>query len=191
MPSDVLVTGGPFNGKYRLRQFHFHWGRSDDHGSEHRVDGQAYAAELHIVHWNSEKYGSFVEAANQPDGLGVIGVFLKIGEDNASIERITDALDAIQTKGKQSSFTKFDPSCLLPDCLDFWTYSGSLTVPPLLESVIWIVLKKPISVSSRQLSEFRSLLSTSESEETGPCCIKANYRPVQPLKNRKVKASFQ
>ncbi|MEE6463644.1 hypothetical protein FKM82_005993 [Ascaphus truei] len=112
--------------------------------------------QLHIVHWNSEKYSSFVEAAHQPDGLGVLGVFLKIGEHNTNIARITDALDAIKSKGKQSSFTDFDPSCLFPDCLDFWTYPGSLTVPPLFESVIWIVLKEPISVSSEQVGAIKT-----------------------------------
>ncbi|XP_075439105.1 carbonic anhydrase 13-like isoform X2 [Ascaphus truei] len=146
--------------------------------------------QLHIVHWNSEKYSSFVEAAHQPDGLGVLGVFLKIGEHNTNIARITDALDAIKSKGKQSSFTDFDPSCLFPDCLDFWTYPGSLTVPPLFESVIWIVLKEPISVSSEQLAKFRSLLSTTGAEGVESCCMQTNHRPAQPVKDRKVRASF-
>ncbi|XP_075439104.1 carbonic anhydrase 13-like isoform X1 [Ascaphus truei] len=185
-----VVRGGPLCGRYRLRQFHFHWGCFDDHGSEHKVDGLNYAAELHIVHWNSEKYSSFVEAAHQPDGLGVLGVFLKIGEHNTNIARITDALDAIKSKGKQSSFTDFDPSCLFPDCLDFWTYPGSLTVPPLFESVIWIVLKEPISVSSEQLAKFRSLLSTTGAEGVESCCMQTNHRPAQPVKDRKVRASF-
>lgn len=54
-------------------------------------------------------------------------------------------------QGKRALFTNFDPSCLLPKSLDYWTYFGSLTVPPLLESVIWIVLREPISVCSEQV----------------------------------------
>ncbi|KAM8967429.1 carbonic anhydrase 13-like isoform 1-T1 [Pelodytes ibericus] len=185
-----VISGGPLSGKYRLRQLHFHWGSSDDHGSEHKVDGVSYAAELHIVHWDCKKYCTFVEAAVQPDGLCVIGVFLKVGEHNTNLQRIIDAFNNIQYKGKQSAFTNFDPSSLLPGCLDFWTYLGSLTVPPLLETVLWIVLKEPISVSSKQLSKFRSLFSTRQTEESGSCCMKTNFRPVQPLKNRKVRASF-
>ncbi|KAL0200795.1 hypothetical protein M9458_003982, partial [Cirrhinus mrigala] len=50
----------------------------------------------------------------------------------------------------QTTFTNFDPKTLLPATLDFWTYEGSLTTPPLLESVTWIVLKDPISVSPAQ-----------------------------------------
>ncbi|XP_074843102.1 carbonic anhydrase 13-like isoform X2 [Carettochelys insculpta] len=145
-----VLRGGPLTGSYRLRQIHFHWGASDDVGSEHAVDGRKYAAELHVVHWNSDKYSSFVEAARQLDGLAVMAVFLKIGECNAQLKKITDRLDTIRAKGKQALFTNFDPSCLLPHSLDYWTYLGSLTVPPLLESVIWIILREPISVSSEQ-----------------------------------------
>ena len=35
--------------------------------------------------------------------------------------------------------------------LDFWRYEGSLTTPPLTESVIWTVLKKPIQISEGQV----------------------------------------
>lgn len=34
--------------------------------------------QLHVVHWNSDKYPSFVEAAHAPDGLAVLGVFLQV-----------------------------------------------------------------------------------------------------------------
>lgn len=36
------------------------------------------AFQLHVVHWNAEKYSSFVEAARQSDGLAVMAVFLKV-----------------------------------------------------------------------------------------------------------------
>uniref|UniRef100_A0AC11B966 Carbonic anhydrase 13 n=1 Tax=Ovis aries TaxID=9940 RepID=A0AC11B966_SHEEP len=145
-----VLRGGPLTGSYRLRQFHLHWGSADDHGSEHVVDGVRYAAELHVVHWNSDKYPSFVEAAHEPDGLAVLGIFLQIGEHNPQLQKITDILDSIKEKGKQTRFTNFDPVCLLPPCRDYWTYPGSLTVPPLLESVTWIILKQPINISSQQ-----------------------------------------
>ncbi|KYO48337.1 carbonic anhydrase 13 isoform A [Alligator mississippiensis] len=179
-----VLIGGPLAGTYRLRQIHFHWGSSDDAGSEHAVDGMKYAAELHVVHWNADRYSSFVEAARQPDGLAVMAVFLKIGECNPQLKKITDRLDAIRAKGKRALFTNFDPSCLLPRSLDYWTYFGSLTVPPLLESVVWIVLREPISVCSEQLAKFRSLLCTGEGEAA--CYLLRNYRPPQPLKGREI-----
>ncbi|KAM3593748.1 uncharacterized protein V6R79_020735 [Siganus canaliculatus] len=182
------LKDGPISGVYRLKQFHVHWGGADDRGSEHTVAGTKYAAELHLVHWNT-KYGSFGEAASQPDGLAVVGVFLKIGADNPNLQKVLDAFDSIKCKGKQNSFTNFDPSILLPGSLDYWTYEGSLTTPPLLESVTWIVCKEPISVSSGQMAKFRSLRFSAEGE--AECCMVDNYRPPQPLKGRSVRASFQ
>ncbi|KAM8838715.1 carbonic anhydrase [Synchiropus picturatus] len=182
------LTGGPISGTYRLRQFHFHWGASDAKGSEHTVNGINFPCELHLVHWNTQ-YPSFGEAASQPDGLAVVGVFLKIGPANPRLQKVLDALDFIKTKGKQTAFINFDPKVLLPSSLDYWTYEGSLTTPPLLESVTWIVLKEPISVSPAQMAKFRSLLFTGETE--APCCMVDNYRPPQPLKGRQVRASFK
>ncbi|NP_571185.1 carbonic anhydrase [Danio rerio] len=182
------LAGGPITGIYRLRQFHFHWGSSDDKGSEHTIAGTKFPCELHLVHWNT-KYPNFGEAASKPDGLAVVGVFLKIGAANPRLQKVLDALDDIKSKGRQTTFANFDPKTLLPASLDYWTYEGSLTTPPLLESVTWIVLKEPISVSPAQMAKFRSLLFSSEGET--PCCMVDNYRPPQPLKGRKVRASFK
>ncbi|XP_045437536.1 carbonic anhydrase 13 isoform X2 [Pipistrellus kuhlii] len=144
--------------------------------------------QLHVVHWNADKYPSFVEAAHAPDGLAVLGVFLQIGECNPQLQKITDILDSIREKGKQTRFTNFDPLSLLPPSWDYWTYPGSLTVPPLLESVTWIILKQPISVSSQQLAAFRRLLCTPEGHTAA--FLLSNHRPPQPLKGRQVRASF-
>ncbi|XP_025056025.1 carbonic anhydrase 1 [Alligator sinensis] len=180
-----VVTGGPLTGSYRLRQFHFHWGPVDDRGSEHAVDGAKYASELHLVHWNSDKYSSIAEASDKPDGLAIVTVFLKVGPPNEKLQEIVKALGAVKTKGKQAPFTNFDPSTLLPKSMDYWTYNGSLTHPPLYESVIWIIFKEPITISSEQLAQFRSILSSAEGET--PCPILTNHRLCQPLKGRVVR----
>ncbi|XP_036448508.1 carbonic anhydrase 2-like [Colossoma macropomum] len=182
------LTGGPISGTYRLKQFHFHWGSSDDKGSEHTIDGKTYSAELHLVHWNTA-YSSFGDAVNESDGLAVIGVFLEIGDENPQLQKVLDALDGIKTKNTQTSFADFDPTTLLPSSLDYWTYDGSLTTPPPLECVTWIVCKQSISVSSAQMKKFRGLLFSAEGEPE--CCMVDNYRPPQPLKGRKVRASFK
>nr|WGF83175.1 carbonic anhydrase 4 [Squalus acanthias] len=181
-----VLTGGPLCGKYRLRQFHFHWGACDDHGSEHILDGTSYSAELHLVHWNAEKYCDFAEAANAPDGLAVIGVFLKVCNENPALQKMLSSLDCIKKKGSKVEFTDFAPCALLPPCLNYYTYLGSLTTPPLFESVIWIVLKEPITLSSEQMTKFRTL------EFTGPDDpMQDNYRPPQPLKCREIRKNFQ
>lgn len=76
------LSGGPLNDDvFQLEQFHCHWGCSDGKGSEHTVDGTTYSGELHLVHWNATKYASFKEAAEHPDGLAVLGVFLKVSSE--------------------------------------------------------------------------------------------------------------
>ncbi|KAJ8010135.1 hypothetical protein DPEC_G00071840 [Dallia pectoralis] len=182
------LTGGPVSGTYRLKQFHFHWGASNNRGSEHTVAGTKYAAELHLVHWNT-KYSSFGAAAGQSDGLAVVGVFLQVGDENPNLQKLLGVFDVIKAKGKQTSFENFDPTVLLPQSLDYWMYNGSLTTPPLLESVTWIVCKHSISISPAQMNKFRSLLFSEEGEAV--CHMVDNYRPPQPLKGRVVRASFK
>lgn len=55
------------------------------------------------------------------------------------------------SQGSVTNFKSFNPKCLLPSSLHYWTYLGSLTTPPLHESVTWIVLKEPIAVSEKQV----------------------------------------
>lgn len=42
----VELSGGPLAKKYKFEQFHFHWGDKDSEGSEHRLNGQMYPAEV-------------------------------------------------------------------------------------------------------------------------------------------------
>lgn len=34
--------------------------------------------QLHLVHWNANKYASFGEAADKPDGLAVLGFMVNV-----------------------------------------------------------------------------------------------------------------
>ena len=121
---------------------HAHWGKAGGGGSEHTVDGGQYAAELHIVHWNT-KYGDPSQAVDKPDGLAVLGMFLREGESRGELVKICRNLATVSTKDK--SVTKdedfLDPTKFLPGNKTFFTYPGSLTTPPLFESVTWIVFK--------------------------------------------------
>ena len=85
---------------------------------------------------------------------------MQVGSKHQEFEKICTKLSLIPNKGDKVSFSddeKVDPAKLLPvkDCnapLEFWRYEGSLTTPPLLESVIWTVFKKPIQVSDEQVT---------------------------------------
>ncbi|KAK2528670.1 hypothetical protein Q9966_009748 [Columba livia] len=187
--SHLVLRGGPLTGTYRLRQLHLHWGSSDDHGSEHVIDGVKYAAELHMVHWNP-KHGNFAGALKQPDGVAVVGIFLKVGKTpKPEMKRILEEIDNIKTKGKEAPFQHFDPSILFPKSRDYWTYHGSFTTPPCEECITWILLREPIEVSSDQMAKLRSLSKNGENEPVNP--LVDNWRPPQPVKGRVVKASFK
>ncbi|XP_014239068.1 carbonic anhydrase 2 isoform X2 [Trichogramma pretiosum] len=186
----TYLTGGPLmDDVYKLEQYHCHWGCSDSRGSEHTVDGQAFAGELHLVHWNTTKYKTFAEAARAPDGLAVLGVFLKAGKAHEELEKIARLLPYVSHKDDNLPINEsIDPSKLLPDDNGYWTYLGSLTTPPCNESVTWILFKRYIEVSHHQLNVFRNLRKFPRGEEC-PChenhgVVINNFRPPLPLGNR-------
>lgn len=183
------ISGGPLENHYRLRQFHFHWGAADTRGSEHTVDDRVYPAELHLVHWNFAKYPSYGEAVLGESGVAVIGVFVQLGARHKPLQQLVDVLPQVRHKGARAAVGPFQPSCLLPACRDYWTYPGSLTTPPLSESVTWVILREPIQVARDQLAAFRALLFSAPGEEEK--AMVDNYRPLQALMNREVRSSFR
>ncbi|XP_006257812.1 carbonic anhydrase 3 [Alligator mississippiensis] len=183
-----VLRGGPLPGIYRLRQLHFHWGSSDDHGSEHVVDGVKYAGELHLLHWNP-KHSNYADAVRRYDGVAVLAIFLKVGKPvKREMKRILEEVGAIKSKGKEAPFPNFDPSILFPKSQDYWTYHGSFTTPPCEEVITWIILREPIVVSPDQMAKFRSLSMNSENEPFRP--LVDNWRPPQPRYYRMVSSSF-
>ncbi|GMS93118.1 hypothetical protein PENTCL1PPCAC_15293, partial [Pristionchus entomophagus] len=60
------VSGGGLEGKYFLQQIHFHWGQNNSVGSEHRIAGLAYPAEMHLVHLKEGL--NMTEAKTRGDG---------------------------------------------------------------------------------------------------------------------------
>uniref|UniRef100_A0A6P7F8M6 Carbonic anhydrase n=1 Tax=Diabrotica virgifera virgifera TaxID=50390 RepID=A0A6P7F8M6_DIAVI len=192
------LKGGPLDDEYVLDQFHCHWGETNDKGSEHTIDGEPFAGELHMVHWNSAKYADINEAASNPDGLSVLGVFLKPGKKNDELEKVVKYLDQITHKGDVVEIPEsIDPKLLIPkDTGGYYTYHGSLTTPPCSECVIWVVFKEPIEVSDEQLNAFRQIRKYNKNDEI--CCdancdgyVKKNFRPTVPIGEREVKECRQ
>ncbi|XP_063596244.1 carbonic anhydrase 2-like [Penaeus indicus] len=177
------VSGGELGGKYTFAQLHFHWGSVSTQGSEHTINGIAYAAELHLVHFKTE-YGSLGNAVQYDDGLAVLGIMLLGGLiDNPNLTPIIDGLATIQNSGDEEHLaTMFPLQNLLPaNTNTFYRYSGSLTTPTCNEIVTWTVFQDVITISENQLEEFRKLLG-----DDGEHHIVDNYRPVQPLNGRTV-----
>ncbi len=64
------------------------------------------------------------------------------------------------------------------DFKQFWRYTGSLTIPPCTEGIIWSVFKQPIMIDDNQLQIFRNDLYSKD------------YREPQPLYHRIVYRTF-
>merc|ERR1711877_3264 len=84
-----------------------------------------------------------------------------------------------------------DPAKFLPENRTFYNYEGSLTTPPLLESVIWTVFKEHITMSEEQVKAMRCMKITCEDEDSdsdGGDMVD-NYRPPCPVGGRVVRVS--
>lgn len=104
LETNASVTGNPLkNETYVLEQFHAHWGHNDTCGSEHTIGGQAFSAELHLVHWNKDRFASFAEAAKNDKGLAVLAVFLESCEEsscnNKTLSNLCEKLSHVPYKG--------------------------------------------------------------------------------------------
>jgi carbonic anhydrase len=167
-------------GIYVLEQFHEHHGNDADEGSEHTIEGEKLSGEIHLVFYNT-KYGSFANAVKEADGLAVLGILLKESsksDNNAIFNPLIESLKkAIEEKQKVAMPSDFDLSTLLPENQNFFTYCGSLTTAPFAECVLWTVFKQSVNISTEQMNVFRQI-------------IKTNYREVQNLNDRPVRASF-
>ena len=103
------------------------------------------------------------------------------GDDDNDDEDDDDD-DAGGDGDKRSSCLLFSSLFPVPIDHSFWTYDGSLTTPPLYESVTWLVLKQPIKIPSAHLQVFRKL----HCGPAGSECVHQNFRPPQPIFQRTV-----
>jgi len=179
-PEETSLTGGPLHGEYEGFQIHAHWGSEPGRGSEHTIRGRAFDAEIHIVHYN-KKYANAGEALNQEDGLAVLGILVKEGKHHPHFQILASQLHKIMVSGDETILDEtFDPTLLLPQDRGYFTYPGSLTTPPLYESVTWILFNNNIELSAEQLKEMRNLMTGCERKKY----MVDNYRPVNDHKGR-------
>jgi len=135
---------------YDLLQLHFH------SPSEHASEGERSAMEVHLVHKTAG------------GNLAVVGVFLKSGKHNATLQKILDNLSSTVNEVSVVKKVQLNALSLLPENRDFYHYSGSLTTPPCSENVNWFVMKQQIEVSAKQVRQFASLVGE-------------NARPLQTM----------
>jgi len=150
------------NDIYVLKQFHFH------EPSEHTIDGIRYPIEVHLVHSNPES-----------NEFAVISILGREGNENDSFEFLESFLP-LEAGEKKIIDKPFDLNKMLPvKNMDRFTYNGSLTTPPCIETVHWVILNQPIILSEQEVNRLKGQMP------------KDNYRNVQALNGRTVKRSFR
>jgi carbonic anhydrase len=147
-----LTIGGK---SYSLVQFQFH------HPSEEAIAGHSYPMTAHLVH---------TEARGR---TAVVVVFFTVGKENPFIQVLWDHIPRHPATEEIPAGVTFDLSGLLPTSRDYYSYAGSLTIPPCTEGIRWYVLKTLVEVSAAQLTVMAKLYPN-------------NARPVQPLNGRQV-----
>ncbi|XP_041349957.1 carbonic anhydrase-like isoform X2 [Gigantopelta aegis] len=180
----IYITGGGLGGRFRVEQFHFHWGNKNERGSEHAIDGLFYPMEMHIVLYN-DMHPNFTSAVHETKGLAVLAFFFKVGQVNKGMFKILRHFSSIKFSGANKPIVAFPIAALLPKKINSWfRYDGSLTTPPCSESVRWTLFKDEISISHSQMKAFRKLLRNIQGQQN--MILVDNYRPLQELNKRKV-----
>lgn len=142
------------NKVFELKQFHFHT------PSENTIGGRHAPLEAHFVH---------VSKAGE---IAVVAMLFEPGEADRTLATLVKSmpmeageknkLDATSLKNMDSEF----------ETPNYFRFNGSLTTPPCTEGVRWIVMKKPMTISNKQLEAFQKALK------------RPNARPIQALNAR-------
>ncbi|KAK6244521.1 hypothetical protein QUC31_010930 [Theobroma cacao] len=150
---------------YLLKQMHWHL------PSEHRIDGQQFAAELHLVH------------RAEDNSLAVVAILYLEDDADPFISKLKDGLDKLAKEHCKADeiaeipIGTMDPKQLKRSSRKYYRYVGSLTTPPCSESVTWSILGKVRSISKEQIAALQTPVKSD---------CKKNARPCQAMNGRKV-----
>ncbi|XP_040894665.1 carbonic anhydrase 12 [Toxotes jaculatrix] len=191
LPSKMHISSLPH--RYTAAQLHFHWGSSSrPAGSEHMVNSRQYAAEMHVVHFNSDKYPNMSTAVDKSDGLAVLGVLIEVGEFNPAFEQFLKFINGIKYRDQRVQVPGFNIRALLPARLDeYYRYDGSLTTPPCYPSVLWTVFRNHVTISRKQFLTLATALYSSHAQDSAPVPLNGNFRKPQLADSRVVLVSFK
>lgn len=149
-------SGFEFSGRfYELASGHFHA------PAEHTLDGEQFAAELHLVH------------RQESGGLAVAGFLFRSGGPDPRLQTLLD--NAPAAGGAAPAPSGLDAGRWVPSDLGFYMYQGSTTTPPCTEPVEWFVMPATATVSPEQARRWQELTAG------GP-----TNRPLQPRNGREI-----
>jgi len=195
--NNFTFTGGPFGAEtYQFLQLHFHWGSTNDQGSEHTIGGKRFPMEMHMVCINT-KYinadgtldGNYLVIQ---DGVAVLGFLFDVRrgprKNQMALNTIIDGINELTAPEARSNEDasipiEVDLVSFIEQAADggYFTYDGSFTTPGCNEVVTWVNFWKPLKVSEDQLRAYRAL-----ADDAGNPLVD-NFRPIQQLNERKIK----
>ncbi|XP_069142425.1 carbonic anhydrase-related protein 10-like [Argopecten irradians] len=180
---------GPLQYNYHIYQVKFHYGREENLGSEHTIDGQQLPAEIQVYAYNCDLYSNASQAMASPKGIAVFAIFAVFGTpDNEAFRLMSARIEDVLLKGRVIPLTGIPIDILFPDTHHYVTYEGSFTQPGCHESVTWVVFNKPIKIQKWQLEVFRHIKQGGE--EDSDLILEKNHRPTMPLNNRVVRTNI-
>ena len=150
-PGSGLSVGGR---RYELLGVHYH------SPGEHLLEGEIFAAELHLVQQDAS------------GNLAVVGLLFRLGNPSRLVE---DLLGLAPATGVEADIGGGPNAAeYVPSDSSYYGYSGSLTTPPCSEGVRWMVMQSIGTVSEDQVEILQALTH-------GP-----NNRPPQPIGDRSI-----
>jgi carbonic anhydrase len=155
-PGSYIVASGV---RYDLQEFHFH------RPSEEAVKGKLTDMVVHLVH----------RSADGKVAVVAVRLVIDMGNPNAVMATLWPHLPKV-AGAKEKVADEIDAAGLLPADRGYWTYMGSLTVPPCTEGVRWFVMENEMSVSRDQFRAYTYI-------------FKMNSRPLQDLHGRRIEAN--
>ena len=195
-----VKDGGLSLSKNEFYAAHFHWGLTNNQGSEHTIDDISFPMEAHLVHWNKDIGKNFTDAQQKLTGISleVLGVHFKIGKKNERLEHMFQRIKGMKHNQTRSLAQKIKLKDLLPNNKQsFYRYEGSLTTPSKTttsegakkgchEIVKWTVFKEPIEISQEQLNLMRTATHQPLDNINKVEPIGNNFRETKPVNARTV-----
>ncbi|XP_059649906.1 alpha carbonic anhydrase 7-like [Cornus florida] len=148
---------------YLLQQLHWHA------PSEHTINAKRYDMELHMIHMSPD--------LNVKNRIVVVGILYKIGQSDVFLSKLSRNIAPLMDGLKENSAGKVDPRDIKVGGTRYYMYTGSLTMPPCSEEVIWIIKEEVATVSQEQINFLR---------DTVHDYAQSNARPLQPLNRREI-----
>ncbi|KAI5395715.1 alpha carbonic anhydrase 4 [Lathyrus oleraceus] len=124
-----------------LHQAHWH------SPAEHTINGTKYDAELHMVHESAMINGKIQ--------IVVIGVLYQFGPPDPLLEKLSKHIQSMVNTEAEMPMGVINPSEFPYRGNKYYRYTGSLTVPPCTEGVIWIMNQEIGHVSKEQVALLR------------------------------------